>query len=137
VNPLGYSAAVLLCDVRRSDVMIAWAGDVQAVLGVGDEMRRLTFPHRDESRVLASWIGRGNGDAVISSRAVEMRRGERLLLMTDGITDVLEEDAITRALDVPSIQHAANLLVNGSARLSGDDATAVVVEEAPAGAGGW
>lgn len=73
--------------------VIAWVGD-SSVLWVGEgESERLTTPHADEHGRLTRWLpDEPRADFIV----IDLDEGDHLVLCTDGITDVLDDEEIAR-----------------------------------------
>ena len=63
-------------------------GDSAVLLLRGGKLHALTEPHRDARGKVTSYVGRPGG-MVFSHRAIDFREGDRLLLCTDGVGDML------------------------------------------------
>ncbi len=142
---MGSTAAVLL--LRGGRAVIAHVGDSRVYRLRGPALERLT---RDHSLV-AELEARGlelpaeGGLAHIVTRAIGMPEmaepelrseaaapSDVYLLCSDGLTDVLDDEAIGERLAEPSPQAAAEALVEAAYGLGGtDNITAVVVRLAP------
>jgi protein phosphatase len=73
-------------------------------------------------------------EAQVQSLRVEVLPGDRFLLCSDGVWNVLDKAAITRALaSEDESMDVVKALIAASARASDRDATAVVLRCPPAG----
>jgi protein phosphatase len=116
-------------------------GEVGWWISVGDSRlyllrdRDLVQLSRDqgEGNLLDSALGFPEPDASLTRQRgrLELRHGDRLALVTDGVTgdfppDILGREELAAALSSPSAQLAAEALVRAARKL--DDRTAVVVD---------
>ncbi len=147
---MGATLAAAVID--RSTAFVLHAGDSRAYLLRDGELRRLTDDHvrhrqrepndggdpaeaeRRHKRLLIQFVGM-KAAMRADVRRVRLRRGDRLLLCTDGLTDPVTERAVTEALDrEPSPPRAAQRLVDLANERGGpDNVTALVVDFAGVG----
>lgn len=127
VASIGDSRAYLLRDgvltrLTRDDSL------VQELVDGGHLTPREARAHPHRNVVLAALDGEAGRRAVIS--ASEARAGDRLLVCSDGLSDVVDDDAIARALAIPDRDEAADrllaLALDGGAR----DNVSVIVTDA-------
>jgi protein phosphatase len=142
-NVLG--ATVVLALVRGGDALVAHLGDSRAYLLRAGKLERLTRDHSHlEHMIDLGWIKpeeeswRGNGGptryagmpaaAEADVRGLELRPGDRLLLCSDGLTEMLDDDEIREVLVPPlSPAQACERLVAAANRAGGGDNITVVV----------
>ena len=121
-------------------------GDSRAYVLRQDHLRRLTRDHTiaqelADARLIASdEVGRhhtrhlltqamGRGDVAVEVQQFRLEDGDRLLLATDGLTDVVAEDALKRLLAHGSAQTACAALVERALKAGvRDNVTAVVAD---------
>src|SRR5205085_10552560 len=111
-------ATVVLALVRGGRALVAHLGDSRAYLLRAGQLERLTRDHSHLERLIdlgwikpeeASWRGNGGptryagmtGDAEVDVRLLELRPGDRLLLCSDGLTEMLDDDEIREVLAPP------------------------------------
>jgi protein phosphatase len=140
-------AACTLAVVDRGGLWVAYTGDVRAyrVFPSGGAARltrdmtaqqdQLEDPSRELSaepgagRVLRGFLGqRGNLRCVVPRAPITLQEGDRVVLLTDGITSALSDDTIGALAAEPTPARYAQALVR-AARAAGsrDDATAAVL----------
>ena len=131
--------------IEGSQVYIAHVGDSRAYLLRDEQLERLTTDHTLAERLRRSGydgpiapalehglVNAVGGDDALPRPDILIRRLEerdRLLLCTDGLTDVLDDDTISRVMrDHPSARGAcAQLIEAARAQEAPDDVTAVVL----------
>ena len=86
-----------------------------------------THPWRN---ILSRSVGASSRDARADVRQMQIREGDRLLFLTDGITDVLTDDAVRRAASAAvSPQELCRWLVGAAKNnQSADDMSCVVID---------
>lgn len=140
--------SVLVCDGRR--VVLGHVGDSRVYLRRGGELRQLSHDHTYVQHLLDTgqlsperapghpWrnvvmrsldggpdTGMGDPDIV----EVEVEVGDRLLLCTDGLTDLVDDGAIGEALGLADPQSAAAVLTHAALVAGGkDNVTCVVLD---------
>lgn len=126
---MGTTVAVLALEAD-GHAMVASVGDSSVWHLAGDErLARLTVSDRDEGSRIRQCLGAG-GEHLVEPHTdrVRVAAGERFLLATDGLTDVVPPEHIEAALR-DDVEHAAEKLfsqVDEAGRP--DDVTIVVVE---------
>lgn len=133
--------------MMSSDALVAHIGDSRAYLLHDGELQQVT---RDEtmaqalidSGVASDDVGRfrhlllnslgGDKDNVIAQiYRVQLAPDDQLLLCTDGLTDMVDDDAIAAILQqAPSAQAAADALIDQALECGGKDNVTVVVARA-------
>lgn len=142
----GAATTAVIAVLHDWRVTIGWAGDSRAYLIRGGDAERLTCDHtkaralldagqiswadlstHPEAGVLTRWLG-GAHPPPIDTRSVELRPGDAVALVTDGVYGVLEDHQIASIMArAAGAQEAADELVNQSLRWgTSDNATAVV-----------
>lgn len=148
-NRMGATLAVV--KIEGHTAYFSRVGDCRVYLQRGDEIRQLTSDQTyvqamvdagaltpAEARtscfrniVTNSVCVRGIQEAPCVE-SIELRDGDRLLLATDGLTSVLDNDTIAKILAGPSPQEAADQLVLEALRRdSHDNVTCVVLKVVP------
>jgi len=143
---MGATLALLL--IRQQKVYLANLGDSRIYRLRRDRLRRLSRDHSVVSELLHAgkiepadaenhsaagelthYIGMG-AKARPCVRSFALRSGDRFLLCTDGLTDMVDDKLITRILrSEPDPQTVAHSLVNTANAAGGEDnVTAVVVD---------
>lgn len=138
----------LVAIVFRGRSMVASVGDSRAYLVRRGDATRLTVDHTNaqdriergtterndaasvsDAHVLSRWLGASEMPAV-DVRSVDLRGGDTLVLVTDGVHGVLSDAAIARLVaGAASAQDAANRLVEEALRRgTTDNATAVCAQ---------
>lgn len=143
----GMGTTVVAAVVRGEEMMVAHVGDSRAYLWRGGRLHPLTADHTWVAERLAAGIltpeeaanhpmrhvltrSLGSAPDVEADAAhYSLLPGDRLLLCTDGVWEVLSEEEMARILGRADPQRAATALVNRALESGGqDDATALVVE---------
>jgi serine/threonine protein phosphatase PrpC len=136
-------ATIVACVLRNGNATIAHAGDSRAYLLAKGELRRLTRDHLYATEVLGV---KGDDEAKLGpegnkiTRAlgkepeveadvttVELSSEDRLLLCSDGLSEVVEADEIRECLLEPTPEQAVRELKTRAQDRLTDNATAVVV----------
>lgn len=125
-------------------VFIAHVGDSRAYLWREDALRLLTEDHTvindltpeqraqlspERLRKYGSVITRAIGQyptVKVDTAHLDLLAGDRLFLCSDGLTDMLDHEAICRRLREPNIRDVVNLLVSGALEAGGVDNITVV-----------
>src|SRR3954452_20524630 len=126
VTNIGDSRTYLLRDgeltqLTRDDSLVQMLVDSGQI--TAEEARR--HPHR--SVVLDALAGQERREAPLTS--VEARPGDRLLLCSDGLSDVVEDDAIGAALAITSRRACSDRLIELALAAGGKDNISVVVAD--------
>ncbi|MFB6640254.1 PP2C family protein-serine/threonine phosphatase [Streptomyces chartreusis] len=134
------SIITALFDPDHSRIQIAWAGLCRAyALTTDDQLQRATYDHSLGERIRRHTHRRGalpQYDRKVSRTAARhefvttslpTHAVRAVLLCTDGISQVLVDSAIRRALMEPGPDQAAQLLANAVGIDNADNATAVVL----------
>ncbi|MFU8816063.1 MAG: PP2C family protein-serine/threonine phosphatase [Pseudomonadales bacterium] len=155
----GMGSTVVALRMIGSSAEIAWVGDSRAYLLRSGKLSRLTHDH-----TLVQWLlDKGDISAeeaavypgknvlvrtlglehpVVDETSVRLKRGDLLLLCSDGVTAELPEDEIrTVLLDADSTQSAVDTLIRAVVERRGkDDASAIVIRidaQEKLSAGSW
>lgn len=130
--------------LARSSALVAHAGDSRVYLARARTVLQLTHDHghvdaltaqgllrpavRVQSSALTNAVGLRD-DISVDTVFVELTRGDRLLLCTDGVhNEVRGETELTDILRGGTIEQAAEALVKRTGRSGRDNATALIVE---------
>jgi protein phosphatase len=136
----------VVCDGER--VVLGHIGDSRAYLLRGGALTRLSHDHTyvqrliDNGQLDPAEVGRHpwrnvvlrslDGDPIhdgLDVRPVDVRVGDRLLLCSDGLTDLVPEDRVAELLAAPEPQAAGAGLVQAALAAGGrDNVTCVVVD---------
>lgn len=123
-------AATITSDPLR--LALAHVGDSRAYLA-SDSLRRLTTDHTQGGlfgRTLTQALGVPDAIEPESVR-VDLTAGDRVLLCTDGLTDLVDDDDLATLLaDASSVEEACDRLVDAALEAGGHDNVTVVVVEA-------
>ncbi|MEU7425211.1 MerR family transcriptional regulator [Streptomyces sp. NPDC040750] len=141
------SAGEAVCDLTGGDpsagstlTALLWTGSRLALVHVGDsrayllrdgELVRMTRDHRVAMRspLLSKALG-GDLDPVPDLRLEEAREGDRYLLCSDGLTEVVDDGRIRELLTAePDPEAAARLLVDTANAVGGPDNVSCVVAD--------
>lgn len=128
----GMGTTAVLALLSGDELWVAHVGDSRAYLSRAGELRRLTNDHRAGGvfgNRLSQALGTG-GDVLPDTLCLDVSRGDRVLLCTDGLTDMLGDDAIAARLgsgEPP--QDVCTRLVDDALAAGGvDNITVVLVE---------
>jgi len=143
----GMGTTVTLADLGNGVATIAHVGDSRAYLWRSDLLRQLTTDHtvvneyvkagklspeEAESHPQRSMLTRAVGltpDLDIDVIEQELESGDRLLLCSDGVTSMLDDDQIVEALSNRTAEEAAWELVERANSAGGhDNITALIVD---------
>ena len=114
----------------RDDVLTQLTRDeslVQAMIDRGMIDRVQARSHPQRSVVLQALDGRAELTVAIDSAPA--RAGDRLLLCSDGLSDVVADEVIRAALAAPSRERAAQRLVDVALASGGRDNVSVIVAD--------
>ncbi|MRJ75620.1 serine/threonine-protein phosphatase [Aeromicrobium sp. SMF47] len=100
---------------------------VQSLVEEGKISRAEARVHPHRSLLLRALLGRDEGEADLSW--IQPMAGDRYLLCSDGLTDMVEDDVIRRALSAETIDMAATELVRLALEAGGVDNVTVVIAE--------
>jgi protein phosphatase len=146
----GMGTTMTVALVGGSEAHIAHAGDSRAYLLRDRELNRLTRDHtvaeelqnwgngagkpvdaealRHMSHMITNAVGGGTAGVDPDVTRVELRAGDRLLLCTDGLTNMLDDGRITELLNAsPSPESACKMLVDAALAAGGQDNVTVLV----------
>jgi PPM family protein phosphatase len=144
----GIGTTLTLAHVQEGRARIAHVGDSFALLLRGGRCRAITREHNVENDrretfaaashppayryALTRAIGQP-GDVAVDILEEDLRDGDRLILATDGLTDVVEEAEIMRVCtEFATPEHAAAQLISSALKRGGPDNITVVVISAVA-----
>jgi serine/threonine protein phosphatase PrpC len=144
----GMGTTVTMAFHLGRQVCIVHVGDSRAYLHRDDALEQLTEDHTlleqmrrsgtlapDQAlptrfrHVITNAIGGNEAGVKVEACAFEVRPGDRLLLCTDGLTEGVTDEAITKILNSEPSPEAAAMLLLGAANAgpAADNITAVVV----------
>jgi serine/threonine protein phosphatase PrpC len=132
--------------VLDTEVVIAYAGDSRAYLFRGGDLRQLTrdqtfaqelqdrgVPAEQTARFknsLTNSFGGANEEVFVEVHHVPLADGDRLLLCTDGLSNMARDDEIAATLSaVPTPQAACDQLIELALRHGGTDNVTVIVAD--------
>jgi protein phosphatase len=72
----------------------------------------------------------GNDDAC-ENQGVQLESGDRLMLCSDGLTDMLDDSHLEKLAELPSLEKAADRLVNKALDAGGHDNITLILVEQP------
>ena len=141
----GMGTTVTVCYTTGPELFVLHAGDSRAYLYRGGALRRLTRDHtvaqemidagmaepesdvvRSERHVLTNYVG--GGSVKVDVEHHRLADGDRLLLCTDGLTDLVSEVEIAALLDShPRPDEACRALVDRALASGGRDNITVVL----------
>ena len=124
---LGAAAATVAWLQPQGHLHVLHVGDTFAALFDGETLTPLTPPRA--GRVLERFVGQGPGFR-LDCRTIRIREGDLLLLVSDGISGVMDLAAMADALrETGDLDRTARTLADRArTRGSRDDATAVLIE---------
>jgi protein phosphatase len=143
----GMGTTLTLCYSIGPELFVMHAGDSRAYLYSGGTLQRLTRDHTlgqflvdsgvesaDSSRVkkmrhiLTNYLGGNQSGVVVDFNQHRLADGDRVLLCTDGLTDMVTEEEIARLLERhPSSREACRALLDRALENGGKDNVTVVV----------
>jgi serine/threonine protein phosphatase PrpC len=135
----GMGATLDLVWLARGNAFVAHAGDGRIYLSRSRAMLQLTQDHSSHANArspaahprssgITNAIGFGEG-LLVDTLFVDLGRGERLLLCTDGIHGQIEDESeLGDLLRGGKVEDAAHSLVSRAGRHGRDNATALVIE---------
>ena len=120
------STVVLMVATQRT-AFVAWMGDSRIYRhSATDGLARLTVDDRSKPNVLTRHLGMGGTD--LHQEMVSLENGDRLLLVTDGVTDLLGDPLIGEHLvSAPTVADAADRILS-AARYGSDNRTAILLQ---------
>lgn len=128
---MGTTAVVAYFTADERVLSLAHVGDSRAYLVRGERLSRLTADHRTPGVLggLTQALGLDEGVAPAAGR-VELEPGDRVLLCTDGLTDMVDEGTITAILvgGEPAEQCGQRLIDESMARGGVDNVTLILVD---------
>jgi len=159
VNPAvtGMGTTLTVAYSFCADLFVAHVGDSRAYLFRKEELRQLTHDDTVAQRladrgdisqeevarhrlrhVLTNVLGGHNGPVVTELEHLRLEEGDRLLLCSDGLTDMIEDSAIQAVLrETEPSQEAAERLLNLALEAGGKDNITVVLARYSFDNGEW
>jgi len=139
-------STVVACLVYHDKVTLAHVGDSRAYLLDAEGIHQVTRDHSwvaeqvangiltpDEARkhpfrnVITQALGNG-GDLDVAIQEIQVKELDRLLLCSDGLSGMLQDNDIWRVVrDAPSLQDATKQLVSMARENGGEDNITVVI----------
>ncbi|WP_302404827.1 PP2C family protein-serine/threonine phosphatase [Adlercreutzia equolifaciens] len=125
----GCSLILGCLDQASSALTLVWAGDAIAFLSREGRFNRLCEPFRIKgTNRLSNCLGAPQ-KFVPGFLELELRKGDRIMLCSDGVWDSLPNEALANVLEQPlSPPILAGMVVDKASRHSSDDCTALIVE---------
>lgn len=129
----GLGATVVVCHVAPDGLgVVASSGDSRAYLVRQGQLDRLTRDHvlvKDRRRLLRRCVGRPKG-AAPDVTELSLEASDRLLLCSDGLTDMVTDEDIARLMLAASEPQAAvGALIEAALEAGGRDNVTVIVIE--------
>lgn len=116
--------------LRRAGRVVQLTRDdsyVQELLDAGQIDAAAARTHPQRSVVTKALDGGAGREATVTSETA--REGDRLLLCSDGLSDLVDDDELAAALALPSREEAADALVERALLAGGRDNVSVVVAD--------
>ncbi|MCA9272837.1 MAG: protein serine/threonine phosphatase 2C family protein [Phycisphaerales bacterium] len=138
----GPASTLVLAVVTEDVVSVAWLGDSPACIVRGAEVIVLTEPHADESGAITAFLGHP-GRPACSFECCVLQPGDALLIMSDGVSGVLDPENLIRLVSETEPADLARVLVDEAVLLGSQDnctaaclvlpdpASAVIAEDGP------
>jgi PPM family protein phosphatase len=104
---------------------------VQSLVDEGKITAAEAHQHPLRSLILHALTGQDDVEPALSMRAV--REGDRYLLCSDGLSDVLTDDTIAKAMTISDLRACADRLIELALRAGGPDNVTVIVADVVAG----
>ncbi|MFA9429330.1 PP2C family serine/threonine-protein phosphatase [Egicoccus sp. AB-alg2] len=123
----GMGATVAMLAVLDGHLVTANVGDTTAWRYSDAQLEPLTVSDRIGGSQIGQCLG-ATGDLAPHVRTVDLTAGDRLLLASDGLTDVVDADTIAQALRGPADQAVSQLYGMVEAARFPDDVTIVLAE---------
>lgn len=126
---MGTTAVVARLSQDDQRLWVAHVGDSRAYLFRAGRLRRLTTDHRIGGGRLIQALGTW-GDVSPDTTQVELDAGDRILLCTDGLTDMVDDDDIAGRLasDEPPQRSCDRLVEDAIAHGGIDNITVILIE---------
>jgi PPM family protein phosphatase len=135
---MGTTAVVSMFPDGSRDAWVAHVGDSRAYLLRNGELHQLTEDHASNGLFGRGGITQALGtqdDVEPDFLHIEFEAADRLVMCTDGLTDMLGEDDIARIVDdAETAQDACDLLVEAAMGRGGVDNITVIVVDVAGGA---
>ena len=122
------TAAVLIVPAEEQPAMIVNVGDTLVARLAADGLEELTVSDRIHGGIFQSLGGHDNPDMRPHVRSVELAPGDRLLLATDGLTDVVAPEVVAQVLREEREAPTTRLLELVEEAGVPDDVTIMVVD---------
>lgn len=142
----GMATTMTLAVTNGADLFLGHVGDSRAYLLRGDQLAKLTRDHtyaqdladagqiaQDQvathrgRHMLTRALGPGGSEVDVDVGRLSLRNGDQLLLCTDGLTGMVDEDTIRGLLASGTAAAAAQALVDAALANGGKDNVTVVI----------
>lgn len=126
----GMGTTAVLAQLSSDDrqLWVAHIGDSRAYLLRSGQLNRLTADHRVGAGSLTQALGT-SGDVEPDVARVKLTDGDRILLCTDGLTDMVSDDTIAGHLGSGEPENSCDRLVEAAMTQGGlDNVTLVLIE---------
>ncbi len=143
----GMGSTVVALGIADRVARIVWVGDSRAYLWRRGRLRRLTRDHSvaehlrqterlSEAEIASHPLRRtvlqalGKEVSALSVEELALRRGDWLILCSDGLTGVVDDEGVSRVLrKAPSMTDAADALIATALKNGSEDDISVVIAE--------
>lgn len=141
VDPIVSGSTVAIMLVRGAECAVLWAGDSRVYRWREGQLMQLTIDHtwaaelnlqhadEDASHAITRAVG-GESILTLDMRRERVRRGDRYLLCSDGLTRELNAAQISTALAAKDVKSAARMLIDATLQAGARDNVTVVIVEA-------
>lgn len=125
---MGTTAVLAQLSPDDQQLWVAHVGDSRAYLLRSGQLHRLTADHRVGGGSLTQALGTA-GEVAPDVARVELATGDRILLCTDGLTDMVGDDTIAGHLGSGEPEHSCDRLIEAAMAQGGvDNVTLVLIE---------
>ena len=132
ISSMGSTAAIM--QVSHNAVYCCNLGDSRAYYVSGGEMLQISVDHTvtlGKKRVLTQYLGIPETEVVIepSIRKVALKKNDKLLLCSDGLTDMVSREEIAEIVNQNQTEEAATALFEAAMAHGGKDNISIIVCE--------
>lgn len=135
IKSMGSTAAIIMFD--RNCAIVCNLGDSGVFRVCGNELLKLSTDHVDSGSAFSSkpmltqFVGIPKEEYLIepSIKTLPYAEGDRFLLCSDGLTDMVSEAEIAAIISANSLENAANLLLEKALANGGVDNTTIILCE--------
>lgn len=125
---MGTTAVLALVPEDERQLWVAHVGDSRAYLLRAGRLQRLTTDHRAGGGSLTQALG-SRGDVDPDTARFDLEPGDRILLCTDGLTDMVTDNEIAQLVWDESVERGCDRLVDAAMEHGGvDNVTLVLLE---------